>query len=149
MKIPWRREWLPTPTSLPGEVQGQRSLGEYSAWGPKELDMTEWLTLSNRFNASFWRVVPFPWVQLAFNSLLWGAVLMISLAAILASTHWMPVISSSPLVIIQTKCPLEAKITPLENHYCQQSRPMARSVVMNAIFSWAWKTSHVLERTQS
>ena len=25
-KIPWRREWLPTPLFLPGESQGQRSL---------------------------------------------------------------------------------------------------------------------------
>ena len=26
-KIPWRREWQPTPVSLPGESHGQRSLG--------------------------------------------------------------------------------------------------------------------------
>ena len=25
-KIPWRREWLPTPEFLPGEFHGQRSL---------------------------------------------------------------------------------------------------------------------------
>ena len=25
-KIPWRRAWQPTPVSLPGESQGQRSL---------------------------------------------------------------------------------------------------------------------------
>ena len=25
-KIPWRREWQPTPVFLPGEVHGQRSL---------------------------------------------------------------------------------------------------------------------------
>ena len=25
-KIPWRREWLPTPVFLPRESQGQRSL---------------------------------------------------------------------------------------------------------------------------
>ena len=25
-KIPWRREWQPTPVFLPGEAQGQRSL---------------------------------------------------------------------------------------------------------------------------
>ena len=44
-KIPWRREWLPTPVFLPEEPQGQRSLMGYSPWGPKELDTTEWLTL--------------------------------------------------------------------------------------------------------
>ena len=25
-RIPWRREWLPTPVFLPGEFHGQRSL---------------------------------------------------------------------------------------------------------------------------
>ena len=40
-KIPWRREWLPTPVFLPGEFHGQRSLAGYSPWGCKESDMTE------------------------------------------------------------------------------------------------------------
>ena len=44
-RIPWRREWLPTPGYLPGEFLGQRILAGYSLWGHKELDMTEWLTL--------------------------------------------------------------------------------------------------------
>ena len=35
-----------TPEFLPGESHGQRSLAGYSPWGPRELDMTEWLTLS-------------------------------------------------------------------------------------------------------
>ena len=29
-KIPWRREWLPTPVYLPGEYCGQKSLAGYS-----------------------------------------------------------------------------------------------------------------------
>ena len=40
-KIPWRREWLPTPVFLPGELHGQRSLAGYSPWGHKELGMTD------------------------------------------------------------------------------------------------------------
>ena len=28
-KIPWRREWIPTPVFLPGKSHGQRSLGGY------------------------------------------------------------------------------------------------------------------------
>ena len=40
-KIPWRREWLPSPVFLPGEFHGQRSLAGYSPWGQKELDVTE------------------------------------------------------------------------------------------------------------
>ena len=40
-KIPWRREWQPTPVFLPGEFHGQRSLAGYGLWGHKESDMTE------------------------------------------------------------------------------------------------------------
>ena len=42
----WRREWVPTPVFLPGELHGQRSLAGYSPRGRKELDTTEQLTLS-------------------------------------------------------------------------------------------------------
>ena len=41
-KIPWKKEWLPTPVCLLGESHGQRSLVGYSSCGSKELDMTEW-----------------------------------------------------------------------------------------------------------
>ena len=34
-KIPWKREWQPTPV-LPGEFHGQRSLASYCPWGCKE-----------------------------------------------------------------------------------------------------------------
>ena len=37
-KIPWRREWLPSPVFLPGESHGQRSLMGYNPYGYKELD---------------------------------------------------------------------------------------------------------------
>ena len=40
-KIPWRREWQPTPVFSPGKSHGQRSLAGYRPWGRKELDMTE------------------------------------------------------------------------------------------------------------
>ena len=43
-KIPWNRKWQPSPVFLPGKFQGQRSLVDYSAWGHKALDMTEWLS---------------------------------------------------------------------------------------------------------
>ena len=35
-KIPWRRDWLPTPVFWPGEFHGL-----YSPWGRKESDMSE------------------------------------------------------------------------------------------------------------
>ena len=40
-KIPWRREWQPTPVFSPGESHGQRSLLGYSPWDHKESDTTE------------------------------------------------------------------------------------------------------------
>ena len=43
-KIPWRREWPPTPVFLPGEPHGQRSLVGYSLWTHKELDTAERLS---------------------------------------------------------------------------------------------------------
>ena len=45
-KIPWTREWQPTPVFLPGEFHRQRRLAGYSPWGHKELDTSEWLTSS-------------------------------------------------------------------------------------------------------
>ena len=42
-RFSWRREWQPTPVFLPGEFHWQRSLVDYSPWGHKESDTTEWL----------------------------------------------------------------------------------------------------------
>ena len=39
-KIPWRRDWQPTPVFLPGEFHRQRSLAGYSPWGGRESDTT-------------------------------------------------------------------------------------------------------------
>ena len=43
-KIPWRREWQPTPVILPGEFHRQKSLVAYSPRDHKESDTTEPLT---------------------------------------------------------------------------------------------------------
>ena len=43
-KIPWRREWLPTPVFLPGEFHGWRSLAGCGPWAHKKLETTERLT---------------------------------------------------------------------------------------------------------
>ena len=40
-KVPWRREWQPTPVFLPGESYGERNLAGYSPWGDKEWYVTE------------------------------------------------------------------------------------------------------------
>ena len=49
-KIPWKREWPPTPVFLPGKSHGQRSLVGYSPWGGKELEMTEQLSMHTKSN---------------------------------------------------------------------------------------------------
>jgi len=40
-KIPWKREWQPTPGFLPGKSHGQQSLVGHSPCGCKESDTTE------------------------------------------------------------------------------------------------------------
>ena len=32
-KVPWRRDWQPTPVFLPGKSHGQRRLAVYIPWG--------------------------------------------------------------------------------------------------------------------
>ena len=44
-KIPWGREWQPTPVFLPGKSLGQRNRAGYSPWGHKESDVIERLCL--------------------------------------------------------------------------------------------------------
>ena len=56
--VPWRREWQPTPVFLPGEFHRQRSLGEYSPRGRKELDTTKQLQyscLENPMDGGSWK----------------------------------------------------------------------------------------------
>ena len=43
---PLKKEITTTPVFLPGEFHGQSGLVDYSSWGHKESDVTEWLTLS-------------------------------------------------------------------------------------------------------
>ena len=40
-KIPWRRQWQPSPVFLPRKSLGRRSLAGCSPWGRKESDTTE------------------------------------------------------------------------------------------------------------
>ena len=51
-KIPWSREWQPTPAFLPGKSHGQRNLVDYSSWGRKESNTTKGLNKNN--NSIHW-----------------------------------------------------------------------------------------------
>ena len=44
-KIPWRREWLPTPILLPGGVHGWRSLEGYNPGVAKSQMWLKWLRM--------------------------------------------------------------------------------------------------------
>ena len=48
-KIPWRRQWQPTPVLLPGKSHGWRSVVGCNPWGRKESDMTERLLFLSFF----------------------------------------------------------------------------------------------------
>ena len=48
-KIPWHRNWQPTPVFLPGKFHGQRCMAGYSPWDSKESDRTVWLTFTFHF----------------------------------------------------------------------------------------------------
>ena len=51
-KIPWRREWQPTPLSLPGKSHGQRSLAGCSSQGCKRVRHD--LGTKQQFSAGSW-----------------------------------------------------------------------------------------------
>ena len=48
-KVPWRRNWQPTPVFLLEKSHGRRSLVGYSSWGLKESDTTERLSTGTRW----------------------------------------------------------------------------------------------------
>ena len=48
-KIPWRRDWLPTPVFLPREFNVQRSPGRLQSMGPQRI-AHDWLTNAPLFN---------------------------------------------------------------------------------------------------
>ena len=48
-------KWQSSPILLPGKFHGQRSLAGYSPWDPKELDMTEWMSMHAYLNYIFKR----------------------------------------------------------------------------------------------
>ena len=59
----WRRKWQLTPVLLSGKSCGWRSLIDYSPWGHKELDTTEWLhslthSLTQLYvNSEYWNIL--------------------------------------------------------------------------------------------
>ena len=52
-RLPWRRQWQPSPVFLSAESHGQKSLVGYSPQGHKELYMTEATQLTRTVNHIF------------------------------------------------------------------------------------------------
>ena len=69
-KIPWRREWQPTPVFLPGKSHGQRSLEGYSSWGRKESVTTKLSMHIFPFSSNF-AVLPCSPHSLILSTILW------------------------------------------------------------------------------
>ena len=68
-KIPWEREWQPTPVFLPGEPHGQRTLVGYRPCGHKESDKTEWPNNSHReFSLRGSHTIPDSWHVSSVNA---------------------------------------------------------------------------------
>ena len=74
-KIPWRRNWHPTPVLLPGEPHGGRSLVGYSPWGHKESDTTERLHFTSHthtpiypssYSFPFWFITEY-WISMCYT----------------------------------------------------------------------------------
>ena len=86
-KIPWRREWQPTPVFLPGEFHGQRSLVGYTPWGHKESDTT-WV-INTHTHTIFYihsrQIVPGPVNMCPF---LGTSMIFYSISYLLFSTCW-------------------------------------------------------------
>ena len=55
-KIPWRREWQPTPGFLPGKSHGQWSLVGYSPWDCKRVECD--LATKQAENNFYIRIIP-------------------------------------------------------------------------------------------
>ena len=56
-KIPWRREWLPSPVFLLGKPHGQRNLVGYSPCSCKDLDTAEVTEHARSFTNLFFQSV--------------------------------------------------------------------------------------------
>ena len=69
-KIPWGREWQPTPLFLHREFQGQRNLVGYSSWGRKESDTTERLTCMWDINIQCITTPTFPFKKILLKLIL-------------------------------------------------------------------------------
>ena len=136
-KIPWRREWQPTPVFLPGEFHGQRSLAVYSPQGCKESDTTEWLnattiiTLNTIYYSCVTEYFPhisiFLWIYFSHFDQTWETLSLIQLVqhlSLIRSTaitvrHRTPGLPLQPKGWL--KFHLEASLNSLSRHHEQSS----------------------------
>ena len=136
--------WLLTPVFLPGESHGWRSLVGYSLWDSKELDMTEWLTLS-LFQTSFRRELCIPF----FSSVQFSCSVVSDSLRPHESQHAKPPCPSpAPGVHSDSRpssqwChpPISSSVIPFSS--CPQSLPASESFPMSQLFAWGGQSTGV------
>ena len=106
---------------LPREFHGQRSLTGYSPRGPKESDMTEWLSLTHMFILKMWKLSDFIFLGCKINAdgdcghkikwcLLLGRIAMTNLDSV----------SKSRDITLPTKVhTVKATVFPVAMHGCE------------------------------
>ena len=80
-KIPWRRNWQPTPVLLLGDSQGWRSLAGYSSLGCKESDTTEQLTHTHTHTHTAASQAPLS------STVSWSLLKTMSIESVMPSNH--------------------------------------------------------------
>ena len=129
--MPWRKEWLPNPTFLPGEFHGQRSLGGYTPWGNKKLDKTEQLTFSlftTLKNTSLFGSVHFSPSVMSDSATTWTAARQASLSYTM-SWSWLK------LRPIESAMPSDHLILIVPFSSCLQSFQALGSFPMSQLFA--------------
>ena len=120
-KVPWRREWQPTPVFLLGKFHGQRRLVGYSPRDHKEWGMTERLNNNNRQTLKT-RSSPRPcshrcgsWGH-SVHSELWSRLLL----ELGWQPHLAPVVPTAS--VEQTRLPLNGAILSCQHHHHHRHR---------------------------
>ena len=126
--ILWRRQWQPTPVLLPRKPHGWRILVDYSPWGHKESDMTEWL----HFHFSFFLIeflcsYHFPnLVYICTKAYIW--------ASLVAQLVKNPCNAGDPGSIPGlVRSPGKANGSPLQYSFLENSRDRAGQATVNDI----------------
>ena len=137
-KIPWSEKWQPTPVFLPGESHGQRSLVDCNTWGPKEWDMTEWLSTKHK---QLCTTSQNTWKSAVYNLGDWSSYLSLSMFPPLWDEHN----SHSILIPALGRCnshPVHPEIylTAQKSAWPWESAKQSPLHILQTVCSYRWST---------